>query len=272
MKRVAWIGLAIASCGAREEPFHLVAVSPPAGQVLRLNEPIVWEFDRPIDRTSVNSNSIRIRSSRPVPGEFRVRGPRVEFVPTPSDGASPRGWPAGDTVSITLVGYPARDGLWSAERDLLDAATTTRRTVTTATAGAAAFVDVDPSHPLTLRGADGNRSIAVAPDGWLRMEFTEPLRPDSVVPESFPLEFDDAARTRVPIEIRFEQHAFSATVELRPRAGFAPPSTRFVLELGALGVRDLVDGPCRASATWTLVATDGAPAIAVAADDVRSSP
>lgn len=270
----AWAGalLALACCGRTDHPFHVVAISPAAGQVLRLNEPIVWEFDRPIDRTSVNTHSIRIQSSRPVPGEFRVRGARAEFVPMPGDGIVQGGWPAGESVSITLVGYPARDGVWSSDREPLDAATTTTWRVRSSTDGAAAYVDVDPAHPLTLRGADGARSIAVREDGWIRLEFSEPLAPDSVVPESFPLEFDDAARTRVPVEVRFTQRAFDATVDVRPRAGFAPASTRFVLELGSLGVRDLVGGPCRATATWTLIASAEAPRIAVASDDARGSP
>lgn len=262
MKHATWLLLLLFACDARDDGFRLVAVSPAADQVLRLNEPIVWEFDRPVDRTSVNTNSIRIHSSRPVPGAFRVRGSRVEFLPTPSDGTSSVGWPAGETVTIAVAGFPARDGLWSSDREALAESSSTRWTVTAAQDPAAAYVDVEPAQPLTLRGADGARTIAVREDGFVRLEFSEPLQPESVVESSFPLEFDDAARTRAPLELRFAQTATGATVDLRPRSGFAPRSARFVLELGALGVRDLRGVPCRASATWTLVATADAPALA----------
>lgn len=272
MKCALFVALALSGCGVAEEPFRLVAVSPTAGQVLHLNEPIVWEFDRPVDRTSVNPQSIRIQSDRVVPGTFRVRGTRVEFVPMPGDGKAAAGWPVGGDVAITLVGYPARDGLWASDREPFAGSATTTWRVTTATAGPSAFIDVDPSRPLTLRGADGARSVLVRDDGWVRLEFSEPLAPGSVVPESFPLEFDDAARTRVDVELRFEQRPFSAIVDVRPRAGFSPASTRFVLELGALGVRDLVGGSCRATATWTMVASPDAPLIAGVGDDARSSP
>ena len=120
-----WALLATCLClAACEKPvekadpasMHLVLVRPEEDSVgVYLNEPLVFDFSHEVDRASVTARSLRIEltDGSPARGEFLVEGKRVTFEPAAVLSVDLRdgGYLPGLAYNVTLLGFPAPDGL-----------------------------------------------------------------------------------------------------------------------------------------------------------------
>jgi Bacterial Ig-like domain len=267
--------LVIAGCSRAPEPFRVIAVAPAPGSApLRLNESITIRFSRAVDPSSVHPESIHLADAtgRRARGEWRVGGDRITFraaPPTAFDLAD-GGFAPGSTVRLRIAGFPGRDGVLAINGDpLVTAFAGEYVVVAVSDSGDAACVDAAPGEPARLINADALRGPArVAPEGVVKLLFSEPLAPRSVVPEAFELRFANESRDLVPCQVELRQDAAHCAVMVRPVAGFQP-DTRYLLAFSReRSVRDLGGLPLDDQPAIALEVTrDGA---AVLGDDSGS--
>jgi len=156
-----------------------------------LNERIQLHFSEPLDPTSVNLRSVRIRSGLDViaRGEWQVEEDNLIFVPAPvlafdlSDG----GYQPGQTYFVELAGFPRPDGLrgrsgapleHNARWEFHAVAVTEPRDFV--------FEDSSPSRglPLTVH------STEISPGDPILLDGQEPLDPSTLYSEDFVLQLE----------------------------------------------------------------------------------
>ncbi len=270
-----------AACIRAPVPFAVKEILPrPEQGPLRLNDEITIVFTAPIDPSSVCAQSVGFwgADAVPVEGPLEVGEDRVTFVPRPVELAdwSDGGYRAGQTVDLALAAFPERTGVLSVDGAPLDAPFRARFHVvdshaTSPVAGAPpAFRDVavGAGPVLTNRSAlvaKGGDRVRVRPDGTIRLDFSEPLDPRSVTPDTIRLSFSNPGHARVPCELVLEQGRRTASVRVRPQGGFALDAP-LVLDLGAPGPTDLVGTPFEGTVLLQVEPDASGPAVAGAAE------
>lgn len=251
----AWIVLILGgvACTRQPEPFRVVSIAPdPQAGALRLNQPIVVRFSRPVDPSSAHAASVVVRddSGAPARGNVRVGVDTVTFVPKPPKDASftDAGLRPGTSIEVALAGFPARDGVLSSDGDPIAQAFRARYQVVVPTgegSGFDAFVDPSPSSVPRLKNGERLRGVAatVAPGGTLWLEFSEPLAPRTVTAAAFDLRFENAERERVPFAIEFHQRGSAAAVAVRPLAEFRRDTRYVLIASPSTRLCDLVGNP-----------------------------
>ncbi len=237
----------IVGCSERDD-FRVVEVIPTAeAGVLRRNEPVTILFNAEIDPSSVTPRSVRVLldDGRPAEGRLEPDGARVVFVPDAVRDASlvDGGYRDAREVSVRIAGFPSRGGVLSAGGQPLATPFDQRYRVAPLGDGDArflAFVDVAPGPPYRI-GPD-SAAFVVGPDDALAIEFSEPLFPPSVTPETIRLSYDNPDHDPVPTVLELASEPTRARVLVRPVGGFQL-GTDYVLQLATPGVRDLVGTP-----------------------------
>lgn len=197
---------------------------PETGQVVRLNEDLVFHFSTEVDRTSVTQDSVRIVRSDGVParGRLAVEGARVRFVPAPvlAPDLADGGYTPDARYDVVIAGFPRPDGLRSADGAPL--ASTYRwsfRTIDAAGRGGPCFEDRDPDRVRPLRffpapqgGPELRYPIQSLDAIYLRCE--EQLDPASLVDGAFGLRPRQGPEVR--LRVRLLENEPQAAARPRP--------------------------------------------------------
>ena len=237
-------------CGPDPGEFRVTEILPPpsAGPLL-LNQTLTIVFSDTVDPSSVSRESISLRLAGGLEarGRLSVAGARVRFHPAPvsSVDLEDGGYLEGGELTLTLSGFPGRNGVLSGAGETLRSTAVFHLEVVTASAGppAALFLDPDGGAPPRLLNRlkpPGEEFARVRPGGRIRLVFSEPLLPGSVHSGTIQLLYDNPDRDPVESEILFDQGEARAVVELRPAGGFRQDGVRYLLVLSGAGVRDLV--------------------------------
>ncbi len=185
---LAWLASLPGSCSP--PPFTWVGASFGGVEGLRLNEPIVITFDRPLEPASVTPASARVVRSRdgsPVAGRMRVEGAALRFEPRPPCAADLSDLPfePGEELRLELVGLPRLIAVRSADGCGL-ASGATWRIATRPAAGdwrrapaSELFVDPLPGPPELLSRP------ARMEGGTIALRFSEPLDPRALAGATF---------------------------------------------------------------------------------------
>lgn len=240
-------------CSRNAEPLSLVEVIPTSGSDdVRLNQPLILLFSEDLDPSSVHSDSIRLvfDGGQKAEGRFLTSGAQVTFVPAPvslptlDDG----GYGGGGLMRLTLAAFPSRVGVLSSGGKALEASTEAVWTVLHPETGgvdsARIFIDSIPGTGPRLLSelASSTSEFHVAPGGRIKLEFSEPLSPASVVADPIGLYYDNPDRDPLVVKIDFKQGELTSVISLWPEGGFQQ-GTRYLLRLSDPGVTDLAGTP-----------------------------
>jgi len=184
--------LLVLACGSRpeDEPLVLLEFRQNELDSVALNEELLFFFSRDLDPASVTSDSLRVidAAGRDVPGERRLRGDALSFLPELpcrpdlSDG----GFRPGSEYSVILGGFPRPDGLRALDGALLSASLRLDFRTASLEQGTVLFLDpFAPPFPLRIR-AKGSERLELE-DGRLVLEAREPLDPSQVPSARFEL-------------------------------------------------------------------------------------
>jgi hypothetical protein len=195
-RRCATLCLAALGACSRQAPpserwLEVDQVRPEKNFGVFLNERIQLHFSEPLDPTSVNARSVRIRSSKDVlaRGEWQVEEDNLIFVPEQvldfdlSDG----GFQPGVTYFVELAGFPRPDGLRGRSGSPLEHNLRWEfRTVAVTEPRDFMFEDSSPSSglPLTVH------STNIAPGDPILLDGQEPLDPSTLYSEDFVLQLE----------------------------------------------------------------------------------
>lgn len=205
---------AAAACTPRvdgPDVLGIVAIEPKAGERLLLNEEVTVLFDAPLEPGSVTRLAAELRGAdgRLAEGTWRVDGRLLEFSPAPvrardlGDG----GFRPGETLTLTLRGYPSASALRSRDGRWLGATVSVPLAVVPRDEQAFLFYDATPGYgkPIEVRPTDPGFALGppLAPGAPLWLRCGEPLDPTSLFDEDFRVEPEDT-RLDVSRRVRLE--------------------------------------------------------------------
>ncbi|HKE02064.1 MAG TPA: Ig-like domain-containing protein, partial [Planctomycetota bacterium] len=261
--------LSAASCRpSPASPFRLVEFRQAGSESVRLNEPLVWFFDAPVDPASIQGGGIRVveeaasGEGKPVAGRFEVvQERRVRFVPrlASEPDLSDGGFRPGRRYAVVLDGFPRASGVRSTRGQVLDRTVRLRFAAIPATASdRSPFEDRTPERgpfltPERLSPGDPP-TIIVDASGLVALESDEPIRPDTLESGAFTVRYvgnvgDSPGPSPVPPKLANREDG--ARIEIRLRVPLEP-NTDALLEVSDR-VTDLGGNPCEGPRTFHLI-------------------
>jgi hypothetical protein len=181
-----------------------------------LNETLVFDFDRELDRASVTQESVRIvgPEKKPARGRLEVTGKKVLFhpdVPRSADLADGGLAPA-SVYSVAVAGFPFPDGV--RDRDGRPLAESYFASFTTVDPGATTgqvLEDLTPDRAEPMRLA----ATEIGPVDAIELVCGEPVDPRTLVAEDFEL-LDYESTSRIPVRVELRENRFDgARIEVR---------------------------------------------------------
>jgi hypothetical protein len=254
-RSVSTVALALAAaCGSgTDEPrrLELVAFVQDHHAEVYLDEPLVLHFSAPLDRTSINASTLRIRDAEGevASGRLRIDGRTLTFFPDlPREpDLDDGGLRPGETYRVELRGFPRPDGIRSVEGWPLAASRSLVFRTSSGTGGGQLFVDAlpDPGGPLGVRRGEivpllRLEQREIGPLDPLELTSTEPVDPRSLSAgefELFPRE-GDVTTDVIALRPRLVENGRSgARVELFPQATGPREGSLRALEPGTYYLR-----------------------------------
>jgi len=191
-KALCFLCLIMIGCG-RASDFSLLSFIQEEKNGVCLNEALVFKFNKEVDRSSINPDTVSILNAdgEAARGRWIVNGSEARFFPAlpQAQDCSDSGLLPGCEYKVCFNGFPSYIAVLSTGGFHLDRCySSSFSTVSGEPVGLSHFVDCDPGSAPVLVAVNSKpvqeiniRGLDVTPGSLLRLKFSEPLFPGSVL-------------------------------------------------------------------------------------------